>query len=545
MSKNSIRKNSIIATIAILGSRLFGLVREQIFAFFFGASLAQDAFIAAFRIPNLLRDLFAEGALSQSFITVFSQTSTKDDKRAHKLANKVFTFLFLFLGILVVLGIIFSPQIVSVIANGFTGEKFELTVSLNRIMFPFILFVSFAALFMGMLNAKGKFFLPQSASTFFNITSITVGLLCAYFFAPEYIESIFWGLWHGQNPELTQSGAIKAIQGMAIGTLAGGMVQWLVQAPSLFRSGYRLKLDFQLNHPDLIRVLKLTGPAIIGSAAVQVNVMVNTFFASYLEDGAISYLNFAFRLMQFPLGVFGVAIALASTPTLARLISQKKHDKFRTTIRSSMQMSLFLSLPSTIGLIVLAAPIIQLIYEHGEFSQYDSLQTSYALMAYSLGIASYSLIKIYQPAFLAFDDAKTPMIISIFSIIINFTLNWIFVWVLQWQHWGLALATACVATINFILLALFFSKKLKTIWSSKQWVHFLKTLTSSLLMGLVVWFSWQFLQPYFLQPHLLGKAILVFVPVAVAVPVYFALAKIFRIDEAEALSNTILRKIRK
>ena len=338
MPPTSVRRQASIATLAVSGSRIMGLVREMVFAFFFGAGPALDAFIAAFRIPNLLRDLFSEGALSNAFVTVFSKKGVKEgDEAAWRLANHVFGFVIVVLGALTLLGIVFSPWIVHGVASGFTGEKFQYTVLLNRILFPFILFVSFAAIAMGMLNTKGKFALPQSASTFFNITSIVTGLLFAWLLEPEGMRQGFAFLLNHTGEKMGSWEATKrALTGMAIGTLIGGLVQWWVQMPALNRLGFRFRPTVDFKDEGLRQVLRLTGPAIIGGAAVQVNVLVNTNFASYLVDGSIAWLNFAFRLMQFPIGVFGVAVALATAPAVARVAAQNDPEKFKKTFCESI-----------------------------------------------------------------------------------------------------------------------------------------------------------------------------------------------------------------
>ncbi len=542
----SIRKNALIATLAILGSRIFGLVREQVFAIFFGASFALDAYIAAFRIPNLLRDLFAEGALSQSFVTIFSQkTAQGKDHDAYDIANTVSTFLIFFLGLLILLGMIFSPFIVHLVANGFTGEKYLLTVQLNRILFPFILFVALAALLMGMLNAKNRFFLPQSASTFFNITSIISGILFAYWMAPDYILAILNKI-RGLPPAAAlpnPSTLSQAITGMALGTLLGGLMQWLIQLPALYRLGYRPRFRCDFRNADFLKILALTFPAIIGSAGVQINVMTDTFFASYLQDGAISYLNYAFRFMQFPLGLFGVAIATASAPALAKMISQNKRNDFQKTMRASLQMSLFFSLPSMVGLILLSTPIVSLIYEHGRFHSVDTLQTSFALRAFSAGIVGYSLIKIYQPAFLAFHDTKTPMKISLLSIISNAGLDYILMIIMGFGHWGLALSTSCVATLNFVLLAIYFEKKkMPGIWNHELWQQLGKCLLASLIMGLAVWGSSEWAQNLIVPSKLLTQLFVVFLPIFVALPVYLGMGMLLGIPEVNFLLKRIKRK---
>jgi putative peptidoglycan lipid II flippase len=544
----STKKHALIATAAIFFSRIFGLVREQFFAFFFGASAVLDAFIVAFRIPNLLRDLFAEGALSQSFVTIFSQKlATEDQKQAYTLAHKVSGFILLSVGFLVILGEIFAPQLVGVLASGFTGEKLELTIRLTRILMPFILFVSLSALLMGMLNAQHKFFIPQSASTFFNITSVSVGLGFAYILSPDYIGGSLTKIMGGDAMTITDGLALaNAITGMALGTLIGGVGQLLFQLPALARLKYLPKFNFNFKDPALIKVLKLTGPAIIGGAAVQVNVLVNTYFASYLSHGSISYLNYSFRLMQFPLGVFGVAIAVASAPALAKMIAKKDTKSFVKTIQSSIQMSLFLSIPSAVGLIVLSDPIISLIYEHGHFSHADTLQTSYALMAYAFGISAYSLIKIYQPAYLAFHDAKTPMMVSLASILVNFSINWYFIRILNWPHWALALGTAIVACLNFTILMWWFHKKQPGIWTMKLFVNFLKILISAVVMGVGLWYFrhnyWDAVCAARFDSKILSQLIQVFAPLFLGVIIYFMMAILLKVDDVKVFTRRFTKK---
>lgn len=535
----SLRKNASIATLAVMGSRVMGLVREMVFAFFFGAGPALDAFIAAFRIPNLLRDLFAEGALSSSFVAIFSKKlATEGDEEAFKLASRVFSFVWILMAVISLLGIIFSPQIVHVVASGFTGEKFELTVLLNRILFPFILFVSLAAIAMGMLNAKGKFALPQSASTFFNITSIVTGLLTAYFLAPEFIGGVARHLiYKTPAPAGDWVSLSRAMMGMAIGSLLGGLVQWIVQMPALFRLGYRPHFLMGWTDPAFKQVIRLTIPAIIGGAAVQVNVLVNTNFASYLADGSISWLNYAFRLMQFPIGVFGVAVASATTPVLARFLALNDLESFRKTLRESSQLAMFLCIPSALGLMALARPIMALIYEHGQFTAQDTTQAAYALMAYSTGLVAYALVKIYQPAFLAFNDSRTPMLISLGSIVTNLILNGVFVFVFHFHHWGLALGTSLVALANAALLSILFRERLPKIWNRDLVVQLTKILAASILaVGLGFWLESQIT---------LGKFLQVFAPLGVTVLVYAGICHLIGVQEMGLAATAFKRKFRR
>ncbi|HET6345336.1 MAG TPA: murein biosynthesis integral membrane protein MurJ, partial [Myxococcota bacterium] len=322
-------RGAAISSLAVMGSRVMGLVREQAFAFFFGASREYDAFLTAFRIPNLLRDLLAEGALSAAFITTFTKELQGSGKvRAFHLANLVVNALSLLLGGLVVVGIVLAPHIVDLIAVGFDADKAVLATTLTRVMFPFIFFVAVAAVAMGMLNAQEYYAVPQSASTFFNIASVTTGLATAYFLAPDYML----GLWKRTGTGATPEAAARAMIGMAIGTLFGGLAQWLIQVPTLYRTGYRWRPVLDWSDPGFRAVLRLMGPAVVGAAAVQLNVFVNSNFASLLGDKPISWLNYAFRLMQFPIGVFGVAVMTAALPALSRNISADDYAGFGRTL---------------------------------------------------------------------------------------------------------------------------------------------------------------------------------------------------------------------
>lgn len=442
---------------AIFGSRILGLIREQVFAIVFGAGRELDAFITAFRIPNLLRDLFAEGALSAAFVTTFSQTLTRDgEKAAWRLGALVINALVLVVGLIVLAGMFTAPSIVAWIAPGFDTipGKTTLAVQLTRIMFPFILMVALAAVVMGMLNSKNVFGIPASASSFFNLGSIVAGLACAHFLAPDFVRSGFGLLERTADIGPGSDMAARAIAGMAVGTLFGGMLQFAVQLPALRRVGFRYRPILTLRDPGLRRVLTLMAPATIGAAAVQVNVLINNNFASYLGDGPVSWLNVAFRFMQLPIGVFGVGAAFVSLPAIARHAARGDHATMRSTLADALEFVLLFSIPAALGLAVLGKPVIGLIYEHGRFTPVDTAAAAAALAAYATGLPGYAGIKVIAPAFYALGDTRTPMLVSIVSIVVNYALNWILVRALSFGHVGLALSTATVATVNFAWLFL-------------------------------------------------------------------------------------------
>ena len=433
-------KATSIVGLAVLCSRVLGLIREMVIAALFGASRNMDAFLTAFRAPNMLRDLFAEGALSTAFVTTFSRRiATEGDQSAWRLASKVATLTLVFMSALTLLGILFAPFIIGILAPGFAPEKAALTILLTRVMFPFILLVSLAALVMGMLNAKHIFGVPALASSFFNIGSIVGGVALCYWLDPQ-------ANW--RHPQFGERGLV----GLALGTLLGGLLQLLVQLPTASGAGFRFRFDFNWRDPGVRTILALMGPATIAASAVQVNVAVNSGFASTLGNGPITWLNIAFRLMQLPLGVFGVAIATVTLPLVSRSAALGNTGEFRGALAHAMRLVMLLTIPSAIGLIILAEPIIALIYQHGRFTAAATVQTAAALRFYALGLAGYAGVKVLAPAFYALDKRHLPMVVSLLSIGVNFALNWLFTFHLGLGHRGLALSTSFVAMTNFLLL---------------------------------------------------------------------------------------------
>lgn len=539
--QTSVAKSAGIVSIAVMFSRVLGLVREQVFAYYFGAGFLNDAYQVAFRIPNVLRDLFAEGALSAAFVKVFTDYQiNRSEQEAWRLASLVMNALAVILSVITIIGILFSRQFVDLIAKGFSPEKAALATTLTQIMFPFILLVALAAVAMGVLNTKGIFGIPASASTVFNIVSIFVGLGMAYWLSG--------GSWLNSNDKETipTFSAQWAIVGMAIGTLIGGAAQFLMQVPSLLKVGFRFSPVLSFADEGVKKVMALMGPAILGTSAVQINVLVNTFFVSDI-NGGISWLGYAFRLMQFPIGVFGVAIGIASVPVLSRMANEGKFDDFRNTLSSSLKLVFLLTLPSACGLIILGEPIIRLIYEHGgSFNEADVPMTAYALAGYSLGLTGYAAIKILSPAFYALDDAKTPMIIALCSIAVNALASYFFRDLLSQYnlgHVGVALATSSVALINFFALALLMRKRISGINGREIVSAFVKIAVASAIMSAVCYFSYNFLTQQFGVKTFIIKLIEAFVPIALGGIAFFATAKILRVSEIDKLFNLFKRKL--
>ena len=448
-------RRASVVSIAVLASRVLGVVREQIFAVFFGAGRELDAFITAFRIPNLLRDLFAEGALSAAFVSTFTQYLERGgEAAAWRLASLVINALLIVVGTITLIGMWIAPGVVLAIAPGFAAipGKVGLTVGLTRIMFPFLPLVALAAVAMGILNTRNVFGVPASAAAFFNVGSIVGGLGAAYWLAPDYVRGILGAVATHHAAPTDPALAARAITGMAIGTLIGGLLQFVVQVPSLGRVGFRYRPVLHPSDPGLRQVMRLMAPATIGAAAVQVNVFINNNFASYLGNGPVSWLNVAFRFMQLPIGLFGVALGTVTLPLVSRHVARGDQAALRRTLAESLELVGLLCLPAAAGLALFAVPVIGLIYEHGRFTPADTTAAAQALAAYTAGLAGYAGIKVLAPAFYALDDARTPMLVSLVSIGVNYVLNWTLVRRLGFGHVGLALSTSAVALGNFALL---------------------------------------------------------------------------------------------
>ncbi len=513
-----------VVGVAILCSRILGLVREMVIASLFGASRNLDAFLTAFRAPNMLRDLFAEGALSTAFVTTFSKKiANEGDQSAWGLANKIATLTTVFMSATTLLGIVLAPALVSVLAPGFDPAKMELTILLTRVMFPFILMVSLAALAMGMLNAKDVFGVPAMASSFFNLGSIIGGVLFAWWLDPHF------------GP--------RALVGLSLGTLVGGFLQLAVQVPSLLRVGFILRADFHWRDEGVRKVLQLMGPAVIAASAVQVNVLINSIFASYLQDGAVSWLNVAFRLMQLPLGIFGVAVATVTLPLISRSAARGDKGEFAGALAHALRLVMLLTIPSAIGLIILAEPIIGLIYQHGRFTAASTLQTAAALRFYAIGLVGYASVKVLAPAFYAIDRRNLPMLVSILSIVLNFCLNWLLTFHLGLGHKGLALSTSCIAVINFLLLYLMMLRYAGPLETGALLRTFAKLMVAGACLGAVCWLG---VQMFFANgiPHAEWRRLVgVGSTVIAGGAVFFGAAYALRVAELHDLVEVVRRKL--
>lgn len=513
-----------IVGIAILCSRILGLVREVVIASLFGASRNLDAFLTAFRAPNMLRDLFAEGALSTAFVTTFSKKITAEgDQSAWALANKIATLTTVFMSAITLLGVFLAPYLVAALAPGFDPEKAALTVLLARVMYPFILLVSLAALVMGMLNAKNVFGVPAMASSFFNLGSILGGVLLAWWLDPTF--------------------GTRALVGLALGTLVGGFLQLAVQVPWLFRIGYVFHPDFNWRDEGVRKVLQLMGPAVIAASAVQVNVLINSIFASYLQDGAVSWLNIAFRLMQLPLGIFGVAVATVTLPLISRSAAKGDTAEFSGALAHALRLVMLLTIPSAIGLMILAEPIISLIYEHGRFTAAATMQTAAALRFYAIGLVGYSAVKVLAPAFYALDRRNLPMFVSIFSIALNFCLNWVLTFRLGLGHRGLALSTSVIAVTNFLLLYVMMRHYAGRMETKAMLVTLAKLLMAGACLAAICWLGTRLFFATGAAQTLWRQLLGVGVTVAAGTGVFFGAAYALRVAELHDIVVVLRRKL--
>jgi len=540
--------------LATFFSRILGLVREQVIAILFGAGNATDAFNVAFRIPNLLRDLFAEGAMSASLVPTFTRTRIEEgDRRAWRVAGLVFRVLLVIVTVLAALGILFADQLVSLYASAFKNipGKYELTVEMTRILFPFFPLVALAAAFMGILNSCGIFFIPAFSSALFNLASVLFGVVFVKVVLP-------WTGW-----------TMPPIEGMALGVLVGGAAQALCQLPALYRAGYRWqKKDAHdlswFQDPALKRMLWMMVPGTIGLAATQVNILMNTILATSQGPGAVSWLSYSFRLMQFPIGVFGVSLGSATLPRISALWVQQDLEGVGNTLNKSLRQVFAINLPAAAGLGFLGYPIIELIFQYGRFYSDDTRQTALALAMYAIGLPAYSSVKVLVPACYAFGNTRIPVISSFVAVGATIVLNLLMV--KKFGYWGLALGTSAGAMINFFFLLF----SVRSLIGSKKGkfrllplaTAFLKQSVLALLMGAACYYSYSLLNDtlpdrFFIEiieksGMALSKAILpltrgikVGIVIFEGVGVVMLLAHIFRLEETTETIQLFSQKLKK
>ena len=507
---------------ATMISRLLGLARDQVFAYLFGANNAMDAFYVAFRIPNLFRDLFAEGAMNAAFVPTFTRQLTRYGKdQAWKLANNVINTLAISTGLLVIIGIVSAGPLITFLASDYASVpgKLELTALLTKITLPFLTFIAIAAAFMGMLNSLQRFFIPALSPAMFNISTI----FCAFALVPVMPK---FGL--------------APITAIAIGTLVGGLGQLVIQWPALRREGYRYRPVLNLGDQPLRDVLILMGPGILGVAATQVNLLVNLILATGEGTGAVSWLNYSFRLIYLPIGLFGVSIATVALPVISKHAALEKLSNVRSTVSNGLRLMLVLNIPAAVGLIVIALPIVQLLFERGNFTPSDTAATAAALIFYSPGLIGYSAVKIIAPTFYALRDSRTPVLISVGTMIFNVTINMILVRVIGYK--GLALGTSIAALLNASVLFWLLRNRLGGLEGMLIGRTLLKTLIASAIMGLTAAVVSQQLELLFPGTDFVLQLIRILITIASGLISLGVTARILKIQELNDAVLLLLAK---
>jgi len=483
-------------------SRFMGLARDIIFAHIFGASAATDAFFVAFKIPNFLRRLFAEGAFAQSFVPVFSEyKETRSRAALIDLLDHVAGSLGGVLLLITSLCIAAAPLVVMIFAPGFYDEadRFALTTDMLRITFPYIFFISLVAFSGGILNSFNQFAVPAFTPVFLNICLIGAALWLSPLFEQPVI-ALAWGV------------------------ALAGLTQLAFQIPFLIKLGLMPRPRLKRDHEGVKKISKLMIPAIIGSSVAQINLLLDTVIASFLMAGSVSWLYFSDRLVEFPLGVFGIALATVILPNLSKQHANKSSEDFNHTLDWALRLVMLIAVPAGLGLLLLSAPILSTLFQYGEFSQHDSYMSSLSLMAYALGLPAFIFIKILAPAFYARQDTKTPMKIAVKAMIANMFLNIVFVVPMvltnyEAPHVGLALATSASAYLNAVMLLLAL-KKQNIYRPQKQWARFNSQIiiANSLLAlfilywlpDLYIWSNWSLLERVLNLSLSIGAAFLIY-----------------------------------
>ena len=494
-------------------SRVLGLVRDMVIAALFGSGLAADAFFVAFRIPNLLRRLFAEGSLTIAFIPVFTEYLTRKGKDdAFEMARVILTLLSLALAVITVLGLTFSPWIVRIQAFGFggSGVKYDLTVLLTRITFPYIFFISIVAFFMGILNSLRHFSAPAAAPILLN-----VGIIGGAFLISPHLS--------------------EPIVGVAMGVFIGGFLQVALQIPWIVRSGIRLAPLWMPRHPAVKHIGKLMLPAVFGSAVYQFNQFMGTLLASFLPEGSISWLYYADRVVQFPLGVFAIAISTAALPSLSGHAAEENLKEFNKTLSHALRLVFFVTIPATLGLLVLGKPIISILFERGEFTPYSASMTWEALFYYTLGLWAFSGIRVLVSAFYALQDTKTPVKVAVVALVVNIALSLALMGPLR--HGGLALALSVASSLQFLLLALLLYHRIEGLAFRPVAVAAWRSLVASIIMALTVFSAEKWLLGFYPHATILASSITLSLLVLLGAGVYFICSWILRAEELWALIN--------
>src|SRR5215470_772639 len=502
-----LKSASLISALTIV-SRIFGYIRDSRIAFLLGAGTAADAYTTAYRIPNLLRRLVGEGAVSAAFIPVFTRYIAEGkEEDGWEFANTMLTVIMLFLTAVTVAGILLSPWLVRLFASGFgaTPGKLQLTSTLNRIMFPYIFLISLSALSMGILNSFHRFGAPAFAPVVLNVTII----------AFSFLGGLFGNV----------TGAL------AVGVVLGGVLQLAVQVPSLFKVGWKIRFKLDFKHPGVQRFVTLMVPVIFGAGIVQINVLVATQFASYLSEGSVTAIYIADRVMELVLGVYAVSVSTVILPLLSRQAALRQMDELKTTLNFATRLILFITFPATVGLILLRREIIEVLFQHGDFNAASTALTAWALPFFAIGLSAFSMVKIIVPAFYALEDTRTPVKIAFVAMLLNIGFNFLLIRPLR--NGGPALATSLSAFFNSISLVVIFLKRHGSIGGRSVVQSIGKFIVGSFALGVVVYVMIHW--PGFYTGRLSQKVIALGLTIAAATATYFATARLLNFRELAEL----------
>ncbi len=514
----NVAKAAGVVGIATMLSRIFGSLRDIVMASFFGAGVVTDAFFVAFRIPNLLRRLLAEGSLTVSFVPVFTEyLKKKSREEAMELADITFTALSIILVFVSIAGVLLAPLIVTIMAPGFRNApaQYELTVMLTRFMFPYIFFLSLVALCMGILNSLRHFAAPALSPALLNISMILSAFLLRGFFE----EPIF---------------------ALAVGVMIGGVLQLAMQWPFLLKMGVRLKLNFHFRHPGLQRIGALMLPAVFGAAIYQINIFIGTILASLLPKGSVSFLYYADRIVELPLGVFAIAVGTAALPSFSTQIAKGHLDEWKKTISFSLRLILFISIPATVAIIALRVPIISVLFQHGAFDVTSTLLTAEALLYYTLGLWAFSTIRIIVSAFYSLQDTKVPMKAAVVALIVNVVCSLILMHPLK--HGGLALATSIASAVNVIMLSVILKRRVGAFVDQQFYYSIGKIALSSLVMWLAI-VAVGLVLPWHNEGPFAARLLNLCVSIAAGLSVFFIVSWIQKSPELVLFVRTLKKKI--
>ena len=497
--------NTIFFSLATLISRILGYIRDATIAFIFGANVLTDAFFVAWRLPNTLRQLIGEGSFNAAFIPIFTEEEKKSKENALEYASSLFNYYTIVLSVITFFVVIFAPVFVKIIAPGFVAKgNFEDTVNLVRVVFPYLILVGWFSFFMALLNTRNRFFIPAVSPALLNLSFI--------FFA------LFLSSYYG-------------IYALAYGALAGGVLQVLLQIPLIIKEGFLIKPTLKV-HSAVKETLKRLLPAFASFGVSQFSFIIDTVIASFLIGGAISYLYYGNRIFQLPLGLFAIGLGNALLVSLSKYYAEKDLKNFNKDFNVGVQLALFISIPATVGTIVLGKEIIDILFVRGAFSQEDADITFYALVGYSLGLTGYALTRPFKSSFFAIGDMKTPLNSTVFGIVISITFAILLGFVLQWGIFGLALASSIggFANAGYLYFKYEFEIQKREILKT-----FLKVSVSSLVMGLFI---------YILKIFIHNEYILVFVSIPLAIVLYFGINLILKESVVVIFSKMIKRKFK-